>query len=95
MEISPESKLSLSKQVHWKSVDGQAVVLHFSSGDYYALDPVGTFLWTRISEKPIRYADLLAELIQEYNCNIQEAEKDMRDFCGQLLAEKLLEIKDF
>ena len=95
MQIHEGSLLSVSQQVHWKSVDGQAVVLHFTSGDYFALDGVGTFLWTQLAKKPMKFADLLECLILEYNCSSEQAEADIKEFCSQLVAEKLLEIKDF
>lgn len=89
-----QSVFRKAKQVHWKSVDGEAVLLQFQSGDYFALDPVGTFLWAKICETPRSFDDLLDALLSEYNCNKQQAIDDVRDFCGQLLAEKLLEIQD-
>lgn len=83
-----------AKQVHWKSVDGEAVLLHFQSGDYFALDPVGTYLWSKICESPKSFDDLLDALVLEYNCTKQQATDDVLVFCGQLLAEKLLEIHE-
>jgi hypothetical protein len=72
-------------------VDGEAVLLHFTSGNYFALDPVGTYLWTSLCEKPKSVGDLIGDLVLEYDCNETQARKDTLEFCSQLLAEKLLD----
>ena len=81
-----------TKQVHWKSVDGEAVLLSFASGDYFALDQVGTSLWAEICESPKRMQDLINNVVAEYDCSTEQAYSDVKEFCGQLLAEKLIEI---
>lgn len=90
-KVSEGTKIQKAKQVHWKSVDGEAVLLHFGSGNYFALDPVGTFLWSSLCEKPKSVRDLIQSLVLEYECSEEQARKDTLEFCGQLLAEKLLD----
>ena len=89
--LSDRTKRTKAKQVHWKSVDGEAVLLHFSSGNYFALDPVGTFLWTSVCGKAQSVGDLIQGLVLEYDCNEAQARKDTLEFCSQLVAEKLLD----
>jgi len=89
--LSEATKIVKAKQVHWKSVDGEAVLLHFSSGNYFALDPVGTYLWTSLCEKTKSVGDLIEELVLEYDCSETQARKDTLEFCSQLMAEKLLD----
>ena len=91
--ISDNTRLEKSKQVHWKSVEGEAVLLHFSTGNYFALDSVGTFLWSSLSEKPKSVTELIRDLVVEYDCSESQARTDTLEFCSQLMAEKLLEIK--
>ncbi|NUM88479.1 MAG: PqqD family protein [Bdellovibrionales bacterium] len=81
------------KNVHWKEVDGEAVLLHFGSGNYYALDAVGTFLWSRIQQGPLRMNELVDSLAKEYTISESTAGNDVRDFCHQLEAENLLELR--
>jgi hypothetical protein len=92
-KVSDDSRIAKASQVHWKSVDGEAVLLHFGSGNYFALDPVGTYLWASLCEKPKTVKDLVKGLVLEYDCSEDQARKDTLEFCGQLLAEKLLETK--
>jgi hypothetical protein len=89
--LQETTRLEKAKQVHWKSVDGEAVLLHFSSGNYFALDSVGTFLWASLCEKPKSVGDLIQDLVLEYDCSEAQARKDTLEFCSQLLAEKLLD----
>lgn len=67
--------------------------MRLDSGDYYALDPVGTFLWTKLSKSSMRYEELLNCIMLEYNCSKEIADQDLKDFCSSLVAEKLLELK--
>jgi hypothetical protein len=89
--LTERTKITKAKQVHWKSVEGEAVLLHFSSGNYFALDPVGTYLWTSLCDKPKSVGDLIQGLVLEYECSEAQAKKDTMEFCAQLLAEKLLD----
>lgn len=94
MNFSSDSMVKMTKNVHWKAVDGEAVLLHFASGDYFSLDEVGTHLWRRITSGPVRFNDLIESLTNEYTISREQAEGDVKDFCGQLLAEKLVEMKN-
>lgn len=89
--LSERTRIGKAQQVHWKSVDGEAVLLHFSSGNYFALDPVGTFLWASLCENPKSVGDLIRDLVLEYDCSETQARQDTLEFCSQLAAEKLLD----
>jgi hypothetical protein len=89
--LSERTKVAKAKQVNWKSVEGEAVILHFSSGNYFALDAVGTYLWSNLCEKPKSVGDLIQDLVLEYDCSEADARRDTLEFCSQLAAEKLLD----
>ena len=91
INLSERTKIEKAKQVHWKAVDGEAVLLHFASGNYFALDPVGSFLWASLCEKPKSVGDLIEDLVLEYDCSKDQARQDTIEFCSQLIAEKLLD----
>lgn len=94
MKLKENAKFRKAKNVQWKSVEGEAVLLNLRTGNYFALDSVGTFLWSKISKSSPSYRDLINLLVLEYDCGETQARKDTLEFCGQLLAEKLLEIKE-
>lgn len=81
-----------SDSAHSRLVGEEAVILQLQSGDYFSLDPVGSFVWQRITQGPIGFADLLRDLISEYDCEEIGAASDLEDLCGQLLAEELIEL---
>lgn len=94
MQTKDSTRFRKARQVNWKSVEGEAVVLHLATGNYFALDPVGTFLWSKVCRAPKSLADLIDAVMVEYTCSKEQARKDTLEFCGQLVAEKLLEIKE-
>lgn len=91
MKTDKSAKIQKAKNIQWKTVNGEAILLR-ASGDYYALDAVGTFLWTKISQDRLSLDDLLNCLMAEYNCNSIQAENDVTEFCNGLIAEKLLDV---
>lgn len=90
-KLSDSTKVRKAKQVQWKSVNGEAVLLHFANGNYFALDPVGTHLWSCLCSAPHSIGDLIERVSSEYDCSGEDARRDTLEFCGQLLAERLLE----
>jgi len=50
-------------------------------------------LWSKVCASPKSLADLIDAVAMEYSCSKDQARVDTLEFCGQLVAEKLLEIK--
>lgn len=94
MKLVNESVIQKTKNVHWKAVNGEAVLMNIVSGDYFSLDEVGTHLWSQITSGPVQFNHLIESLTNEYTISRDQAEGDAKDFCGQLLAEKLVELKN-
>ena len=90
--IDEDRVVRKSKQVHWKSVNGEVVLMHFQSGDYFALDAVGTFLWTNICQGSASVRQLKQILVSEYDCSVEDADAGVSDLCEQLIAEHLVDL---
>lgn len=79
-------------QVHWKTVENEAVLVHFESGTYFALDELGTFLWRRIAadDEGVRQSRLIADTLAEFDAEAGAVQTDVHTFCAQLEAEDLI-----
>jgi hypothetical protein len=44
------SKVTLSKDVVFRDLSGEAVLLNLATGSYYGLNEVGTRMWTLLAE---------------------------------------------
>ena len=72
-------------------VDGEALLLHLPSGDYFSLDPVGTDVWEHIDGT--RTVGELAELVcDEYVVDRDQAVADVLRLVEQMADEGLLEL---
>jgi hypothetical protein len=92
--VKPQAQIKIAEKIHWKIVKGEAVLLDLQSGNYFTLDEVGTFLWQKIEQGSVFLSDLLAQLMEQYQCKATEAECDLLEFLNLLLSERLVQIKD-
>lgn len=70
-------------------VGDETVILHPTTGEYFGLDSVGTRVWQHI-QSPIRYSDLIEQLLEEYDVSRDELERDVSELLEQLQAERLI-----
>jgi hypothetical protein len=76
-------------QVIERVVEGEALLIHLSSGDYFSLDNVGTRVWENIDGT--RTIQDLAELIlMEYDVDRDQVVADVLRLAEQLADEGLL-----
>ncbi len=70
-------------------VDSEALLIHLSSGDYFSLDSVGTYIWESIDGS--RTVQDLADLIfEEYNVDRDQAVTDVVQLVKTLADEGLI-----
>jgi len=74
-----------------REVQGEAVLLHLDSGEYFGLDAVATRIWQLLSETgDVRRAE--SAICKEFDVEPALAAKDVRDLVAQLLRMRLLEV---
>jgi hypothetical protein len=79
-----------AEYVSARRVEDEVVVVNMTSGNYYVLDDVSTFLWNQLEEKPAGVNELLASLLEEYETTKEECLENIENFCRYMLAEKLV-----
>ncbi len=72
---------------------GDTVILHLGSGTYYGLNGVGTAIWNLIQE-PRTIEDIRHRLLQQYETNADECERDLLNLLDELGKARLIEIRD-
>ena len=83
-------KFVLAGDVGFKNVKNEAVVIHFTSGNYYVLDPVSAFVWETVTKGPHSFSEILEALTEEFEIDKSAITSDIRNFCTYMLEEKLL-----
>jgi hypothetical protein len=75
------------------ALDGETVILHLGSGTYYGLNAVGSTIWNLIQE-PRTIAEIHDRLLQQYEADAGECERDLLNVLDDLSEASLVEIRD-
>lgn len=83
MSVQPVQSFAVSSTVVFREMDDGAVLLDLESGVYFGLDPVGTRIWTLLSEHatPQAVCDAMA---QEYEVERDVLAADVLRLVGEL-----------
>jgi hypothetical protein len=81
-----------SKDVMFRDLDGEAVILNLDTGTYFGLNAVGTRIWGLI-EQHGRLDAVLDELCREYDATPAQLEKDLLELVERLEDARLVELK--
>lgn len=79
------SRLTMARQV-----DDETVILDLSSGRYFALNTVGTFIWDRL-ENECSEEELVDAVVERFEIDRVNAAKDAAELIQQLDDRDLLE----
>ena len=83
------SVLSRSPEATYSQVGDETVILHFGSGTYFGLDPVGTRIWTLL-EDPQSLASLHSALSQEFDVPTEVLAADIQTFLENLYVHNIV-----
>ena len=80
---------TISPDAAFAAVDDGAVVLHMGTKRYYALNETGTFVWRRL-EDGVPRSEIVAQVVDEYDVGIVEAEMAVTRLLEELVQEQLI-----
>lgn len=75
--------------IDWKEFDDESVLLNLSTGYYFRLNRLGTFVWPLIS-KANNVGDIVNRVVAKFDVSQRQAKTDINSFIKQLLAEQLI-----
>ena len=91
MTITLDTRLAPSPDTVYREIDGEAVILHLESGQYYGLDTIGTRIWALLGDHP-RPRDIAAVLVGEYDVSPRQLEADLLDLLTRLADRSLIDV---
>lgn len=91
-EISSNSIVQQMDNIVASEIDGETVMMSIDSGSYYGLDPIGSRIWALV-ENPMKVADLINVLTNEYDVDQETCEKDVFLFLNGLHNGKILRVE--
>jgi hypothetical protein len=84
-------RISVPPNVLFNEVSGEAVLLNQATGRYFTLDDVGTRVWKLIVQHG-QLDRVYRDLLEEYDVDPQQLERDLLSLTDQLAANALLQI---
>jgi hypothetical protein len=91
--ISADSIAVASSDLVSANLDGEVVILGFKSGSYYGLDQVGVLVWDLLKE-PRKVSDIRDAILEEYDVESAQCERDLLALLGELADKQLIDIKN-
>ena len=85
-----DNKYAIDKRnVTYRIIDGDAVILNLDNGHYYSLNGIGTRIWEAM-EKGAGLSETVGSLSEEYGVAHKEVEKDAAELVRDLEKEGLI-----
>ena len=79
----------ISKDLTWRDLDGELVVLNSKNGDYHTFNPVGRSIWLSLAEHKTM-DDIQTLVTNEFDIDSQRALDDIQNFIQDLTQRGLL-----
>ena len=87
--LTLESRIEIDPSPFSAEVDGEVVMMDAESGQYYALDPIGSAIWRRLAT-PLTVQDLCVELEAEYDAAPEVIRADVLALLDQMAERGLI-----
>ena len=89
MSQSLRYQINVPHIVHEIFDDQEAAIINLKSGNYYSLNPIGTYIWTQI-EPSTTMGEIVEEIISRYEGSLGYIINEIDKFVHQLCAEELI-----
>jgi hypothetical protein len=90
-KLTEESLVVASPEQVSADLGEEAAILHIANGIYYGLDPVGARVWALVQE-PRTIREVKRTLLQEYDVEAGQCERDLFELLEKLLDAGLLQV---
>ncbi len=90
-KITVNSIVVVTKDQVSADLSGEAAILNLKSGMYFGLNTVGASIWKLIQE-PRSVNEINDALVQEYDVDPDQCEKDLLALLEELLSKELIEV---
>lgn len=87
--LSNTSKYQLVDNVLFQKVDNETVILEPENGNYFTLDPVGTFMIENLQQGK-NLEQIIESVKSTYDVSANEVEADLNELLTNMLNQKLI-----
>lgn len=90
--ITPGNYIEQNKEVFAGEIDNETVMMHIQTGKYYGLDDIGSRIW-KMAEEKIRVKEIIVKLMEEFDVDEQQCEKDVIELLNDMKANDLIRVE--
>lgn len=91
--ISDDATLVVAGDLLTSEFGTELVILNLRDGVYYGLEDVGARIWALL-QAPVDFITLRDALVSEYDVDPPRCERDLRALLAELVACRLVEVRD-
>lgn len=91
-EFQDSSRFAASPDVSISVIDGEAALLNVSTGAYFGLNAVGTFIWQTFTAGKT-FGETVQGICREFSVDAARAAADARAFTQKILDRGLLRLQ--
>jgi hypothetical protein len=91
--ITLDTTVNVAREVVFKELRGESVLLDLSSGMYFGLDETSTRLWQMLSAHG-SLRRTFDEMLSEFDVEADQLERDLVAFVGSLVRCKLVRVNE-
>lgn len=92
MKLSKSSKISHKRNLAWRIIDGEAIIVTSKDSSIHSLNRVGTRIWELCDGK--RTAGDISKIIsEEFEVTSEKAFKDIEEFLGALSSKGIVTVR--
>lgn len=89
--VTDQSLISSTPDHVASQLNGDTVILHLQSGQYFGLNEVGSYVWNLI-QQPTSLAALRSSLLETYDVELDQCDRDLKSLLHDLSHAGLIEI---
>lgn len=86
------SRVTVSGDVLFQELHGEAVLLHLKTGVYFGLDPVGTRVW-QLLQAHADLSDLLQAMVAEFDVTEERCTEDLLALIAEMQAHQIVMLR--
>ncbi len=91
--ISKDTTVVATPEQVSSDLAGESVILNLKTGMYFGLNEVGASVWNLL-QQPRSVTDICTQILEEYEVESEQCERDVLTLLHELIESDLIEIKD-
>ncbi len=91
--LTPSTKISPDPNVVFTEMEnGESVLLHLGTNEYFSLNETGTLIWHGLSDN-LNLSEIGVELEKSFDISEEQASQSVIHLVEELVSEKLVSVK--